>query len=145
MWFNQKKIPISEVSEFSILPYTQNQKLKSFILLQFLIVYETQNLKTKNATYMKKFMMRFEKKERKCPFSRLQFCLTLEIENLETSESFCLTRPATTFFVSQMKKTTLYKTTNTKLYPEKKQETNIRQQDLKIKPPFDYIHSIATL
>ena len=27
MWFNKKKILISEVSEFSILPYTQNRKL----------------------------------------------------------------------------------------------------------------------
>ena len=34
--------------------------------------------------------MRFEKKERKCSFSRLQFFPTLAIENLETSESFCL-------------------------------------------------------
>ena len=34
--------------------------------------------------------MWFEKKERKCPFPRLQFCPTLETENLETSKSFCL-------------------------------------------------------
>ena len=27
MWFNNKKIPISEVSEFTILPYTENRKL----------------------------------------------------------------------------------------------------------------------
>ena len=27
MWINKKKITISEVSEFSILPYTQNRKL----------------------------------------------------------------------------------------------------------------------
>ena len=48
MWFNNKKIPISEVSEFSIMPYTQIRKLgnlESFLLLQFLEVYETQNLK----------------------------------------------------------------------------------------------------
>ena len=27
MWFEKRKMPISEVSEFSILPYTQNRKL----------------------------------------------------------------------------------------------------------------------
>ena len=57
MWFNNKKIPISEVSEFSILPYTQNRKLGnlgSFLLLQFLEVYETQNLKAEKMTWKKK-------------------------------------------------------------------------------------------
>ena len=46
MWFNKKKKTIFEVSEFSILPYTQNWKLGNlgkFYLLTFLIVYETQN------------------------------------------------------------------------------------------------------
>ena len=43
----------------------------------------------------------------------------------------CITRPATTFFVSQMKKN-LSKTTTTRLYPVKKWETNIRQQGIKI-------------
>ena len=72
------------------MPYTQNQKLKSFILLQFLIVHETQNLKTKNATYMKKnYDVVWEERE-EMSLSRLQFCPTLETENLETSESFCL-------------------------------------------------------
>ena len=45
MWFNKKKIPISEVFEFSILPYTQDQKLGILELLKFLVVYETQNKK----------------------------------------------------------------------------------------------------
>ena len=36
-------------------------------------------------------------------------------------------QPSTTFFASQMK-TTLSKTATTKLYPAKKQETNIRLQ-----------------
>ena len=49
MWFNKKKETISEVSEFSILTYTQNQKLGNlgkFYLLKFLVVYETQNKKS---------------------------------------------------------------------------------------------------
>ena len=47
--FRKKKILISEVSEFWILPYTQNRKLENlgnFLLRTFLEVYETQNLKT---------------------------------------------------------------------------------------------------
>ena len=49
MWFSKKKMPISEVCEFLILPYTQNQTSEisqSFLLLKFLVVYKTQNLKT---------------------------------------------------------------------------------------------------
>ena len=43
---------ISEVSEFTTLPHTQNRKLnleisESFHLLQFLVVYEIQDLKAK--------------------------------------------------------------------------------------------------
>ena len=48
MWFNKKKKTISEVSEFLILAYTQNIKLRNlwkFYLLKFLVVYETQNQK----------------------------------------------------------------------------------------------------
>ena len=48
MWFNKKKETMSEVSEFSILAYTQNRKLGNlgkFYLLKFLVVYETQNQK----------------------------------------------------------------------------------------------------
>ena len=44
----RKKLPNSKVSEFSILPYTQNQNLEiseSFILAKVLVVYETQNRK----------------------------------------------------------------------------------------------------
>ena len=48
MWFNKKKETMSEVSEFSILAYTQNRKLgnlRKFYLLKFFVVYETQNRK----------------------------------------------------------------------------------------------------
>ena len=41
----RKKIPISEDSEFSIWPCTQNRKPRKFYLLKFLVVYETQNKK----------------------------------------------------------------------------------------------------
>ena len=50
MRFNEKEKKISEVSEFSILLYTQNRNSEiseSFILLQFLVVYETQDPKSK--------------------------------------------------------------------------------------------------
>ena len=49
MSFEKRKMPISEVSEFSILPYTQNRKLRNlgkFYFTKFFVVYETQNLKT---------------------------------------------------------------------------------------------------
>ena len=55
----------------------------------------------------------------------------IPIQSLLYKTTTCLTRPATTFFVSQMKKN-LSKTTTTKLYPAKKQETNIGQQGIKI-------------
>ena len=48
MWFNNKKKTISEISEFSILSYSQNGKLGNlgkFFLLKFLVVCETQNQK----------------------------------------------------------------------------------------------------
>ena len=44
MWFNKKKNLISEVSKFLICPILKI--LESFLLLKFLVVYETQNLKT---------------------------------------------------------------------------------------------------
>ena len=56
----------------------------------------------------------------------------------------CLTWPATTFFVSQMKKA-LSKMTTTKFYPAKKWETIIWKQCIKNKCFSDYIYSIATL
>ena len=48
MWFNKKKIPISEVSEFSFcaIPKIENSEiLECFILIKFLVVYKTQNQK----------------------------------------------------------------------------------------------------
>ena len=47
--FWEENMSSSEVSEFSILPYTQNRKLRNlgkFYFTKFFVVYETQNLKT---------------------------------------------------------------------------------------------------
>ena len=55
----------------------------------------------------------------------------------------CLTRPATTFFVSQMKKTCLKQPLKT-LSREEMQNTHM-EQCIKNKPLSDYIYSIATL
>ena len=54
----------------------------------------------------------------------------IPIQSLLFKTTTCLTRPATTFFVSQMEKN-LSKTTTTKLYPASKWETNIRQHCIK--------------
>ena len=50
----------------------------------------------------------------------------IPIQSLLYKTTTCLTRPATTFFVSQIKKN-LFKITTTKLYPAKKWEVNTRQ------------------
>ena len=58
MWLNKEK-NISQVSEFSILAYTQNRKLRilgKFYLRKFLVVYETQN--QKNELKEKTFTLR---------------------------------------------------------------------------------------
>ena len=54
----------------------------------------------------------------------------------------CLTRPATTFFDSLMKKT-LSKTTTTKLCPAKECEKKHKEQRTKNKSLSDYIYSNA--
>ena len=67
MWFNKKKkIPRFPSFRFCPTPKSENPEiLKSFVLLTFLVVYETQNdLKGKKVN----FTMWFEKK--KCPFPR---------------------------------------------------------------------------
>ena len=91
MGFNKKKKKILRFPSFRFCPIlkTENSKiLERFILLKSFVVYETQNeLKEKNFY----FTMWFEKK--KYSFPRLpsfRFCTILEIENLETLESFRL-------------------------------------------------------
>ena len=69
---------------------------------------------------------------------------TIPIQSLLFKTTNCLTRPATTFFVSQMKKN-LSKATFTKLYPVKRWEANARQQCIKNKRLSDYIYFRATL
>ena len=68
----------------------------------------------------------------------------ISMQSLLYKTTTCLTRPATTFFVSQMKKN-LSKTTTTKLHTAKKWKTNIRQQCIKNKRLYDYIYPGATL
>ena len=61
MWFNKKKKKVSEVSEFSILAYTQNRKLGNlgkFHLLKFLVICKTQN-KKKNDLKEKTLTLRY--------------------------------------------------------------------------------------
>ena len=49
MWFNNKKIPISEISEFSILSYTQNRKLGNLGKFSFTSIFGSiLNSKSKN-------------------------------------------------------------------------------------------------
>ena len=55
----------------------------------------------------------------------------IPMQSLLYKTTTCLTRPATSFFVSQMKKKSLPKTT-TKFYPANKWEAKIRQQCIKI-------------
>ena len=52
MWFNKKKkIPRFPSFRFCLIPKIENSEIsESFLLLQFLVVYETQNLKTEKVT-----------------------------------------------------------------------------------------------
>ena len=94
MWFNKKKkqFPRFPSFQFCSIPKIENSEIsESFILLKFLVVYETQN--RKNDLNKKNFNFRMWSEEKKCPFPRFpgfRFFAMLEIENLETSESFPL-------------------------------------------------------
>ena len=53
MWFNKKKkqFPRFPSFRFCPIPKIENSEIsESFLLLQFLVVYETQNLKTEKMT-----------------------------------------------------------------------------------------------
>ena len=85
----KKQFPRFPSFWFRPIPKIENSEIsESFILLKLLVEYETQNdLKEKNFN----FTMWFEKKKCSFPrFSSFRFCPILEIENLETSESFRL-------------------------------------------------------
>ena len=94
MWFEKKKCKFPRFPSFRLclIPKIENSEiLESFLLLKFLVVYETQNLKTdwKMTQNLKSYL--FEKK--KCPFPKFPsfwFCPILEIENFEILESFHL-------------------------------------------------------
>ena len=68
---NFRFCPLSKIENLEI--------LESFVLLKFLVVYETQNLKNDIKEKNIDFMMWFEKK--KCPFARFsgfRFCAMLK-------------------------------------------------------------------
>ena len=76
---------------FCPIPKLENSEiLESFLLLKFLVVYETQNLKTDWKMTQKKKRLTLWYGLRRPRFSSFRFCPILEIENLETSESFHL-------------------------------------------------------
>ena len=86
MWFN-KKIPISKVSEFSILRYTLDRNLGKFYFAQ--IFGSIWNSKSKKWSKTKNINdVVWEEKMSRFPSFRI--CPILEIENVETSETFRL-------------------------------------------------------
>ena len=68
----------------------------------------------------------------------------IPIQLLLDKTTTCQTRPAATFFVSQMKNK-LSKPTIAKLYPMKKWKANVMQQCIKNRRLSDYIYFVATL
>ena len=88
MWFNKKKS--CSIPKFENLGISE-----SFLLLKFLVVHETQNLKTdwKMTTLKKKTLTLWCGLRRKNIHfwgSEFLICPVLEIENLDSSESFRL-------------------------------------------------------
>ena len=93
----RKKCQFPRFPSFQFCPISKIKNLEiseSFLLLHFLAVYETQNLKTKKWPKTKKTLTwRCGLIRKKCPFQRFlifQFFSVFEIENLKTSESFDL-------------------------------------------------------
>ena len=75
---------------FSILSYTYLNISKCFLLLQFLVVYETKDSKFKKKKKKKKRDLRPKNYNCTIWFASFRYCPIPEIENLETSESFRL-------------------------------------------------------
>ena len=103
MWFEKRKMPISEVSEFSILPYTQNRKLGNLGKCSFTSNFESCcNLRfrnDKNELRQKLNVTKWiKKKKRKLPrFPSFRFCSIPKIENSEISERVLLLQILTVF------------------------------------------------
>ena len=103
MLFEEKK-KISEVSEFSTLPYTRNRKLRNLRKCSFTLNFDSCcNLRfgtDKNELRPKlKVIKWIKKKKRKLlRFSTFWFCPISKIENLEILESEILLQILTTFF-----------------------------------------------
>ena len=89
----EEKMPISEISEFSILPYTQNRKLGNLGKFSFASNFDSScNLRCKNnkkisETKSLKSSYASLKKGKFPRFSSIQFCPIPKIENSEISQS----------------------------------------------------------
>ena len=92
----RKKMPFSEVSEFLILSYiypkSKTLTSRNFILITFLVVYKTQKYDLEEKTLISQCGLR----RKNVHFRGFRFCPILEMENLETSESF----PLLQFFIT---------------------------------------------
>ena len=105
MWFEKKKcqFPIYPSYRFCPIPKIENSEIsESFLLLKFLVLYETQNLKTDWKMTPKKKTLAFSCRLRreKCQFPRFpsfRFCPIPKIENSEISESVLLLQILTVF------------------------------------------------
>ena len=92
----EEKKKISEVSKFSILPYTQNRKLGDLGKCSFTSDFDSCcNLRFRNdkneLRQKRKVIKGIKKKERELPrFPSFRFCSIPKIENSEISESVLL-------------------------------------------------------
>ena len=109
--FWEEKIVIPRFSSFRFypIPKIENSEIsESFLLLIFLVVYETQNLKSDWKTTQNKKLYFYDmiwEEKWQCPsFPSFRFCPLLEIENLETSKSFHLLQIFIVFITLSMGK-----------------------------------------
>ena len=112
MWFEKKKcqFPIYPSYRFCPIPKIENSEIsESFLLLKFLVLYETQNLKTDWKMTPKKKTLAFSCRLRreKCQFPRFpsfRFCPIPKIENSEILERFLLLKFLVVCWNSKSKK-----------------------------------------
>ena len=97
----QEEVKISEVSEFSILSYTQNQQLGNLGKCSFTSNFDSScNLRFRNdknelRQKLKGQDMLLEQKRKFLRFPSFRFCPIPKIENSEISESFLLLQIST--------------------------------------------------
>ena len=99
----EEKKKISEISEFSILPYTQNRKLGNLGKCSFTSNFDSScNLRfrnDKNELRQKLKVIKWIKKNKRKPwrFPSFRFCSLRKIENSEISQSVLLLQILTVF------------------------------------------------